>query len=125
MPQTPACSEHADREGIIIVSFLDPSVEQPTQVLCEECAPAMAATILQALTGRDVMEWLFQPIPPEAIAENDDDVNPKRAPKATRTRKPKASTNGHSPPATDAAPTDTESDDTTAHDEAVVASTVE
>ena len=120
---TPECSNHPGEAGEIIVSVLDPSVEEPTVVLCGECVGPMAAALLQSVTGRDVMEWLFPPDPP--------------AKKATRTRSkaasaPQAEEADPTPPTDESGPTPvgwseqqlaTEDDQDAMTDEAAVAST--
>lgn len=121
----PACTNHPETPGDIIVSFLDPSVEEPTITLCAECVAPMAATLLQAYTGRDVMAWLFAPMPDEEVAANDEDVLPKKKP--AKARKPKLTpvTNGPTSPLSDEVPTDTADETVTTNDEVAVASTAE
>lgn len=93
---SPSCNQHPDKGAVIIVSFMDPDVEEPTQALCEECAPAMAATILQASTGRDVMSWLFAP--DEEPSEATESAPKKRSTKkaAKTVEEFQASQSGHS-----------------------------
>ena len=113
MAQPVFCSQHSDREAVVILSFLDPTLDEPTQALCDECTPAMAATILQSyVPDRDVMAFLFPPVTEEEVAEADQaTVQPRK--RASRAKKATASRNGHSPAESSVEAVAPDSDETT------------
>lgn len=118
----PSCAVHDDRAAVIIVTFMDPAIEEPTAALCEECAPQMAATILQSFTGLDVVGWINGQNAEEQAAE--ESIDPTPAPeKAPKSRKRTTNArNGPIPIESSDLPTDDASDNDETPSEAPVAS---